>query len=201
MATRTAEDVASMETELHDLRALLNDLKQRLVASDTERKSLKIENVILQRKADDNLAKATKIEAIMSMVSAGLVSGLKEMHEEREVARAVRRQVQEHQLGVGDGDQPALARPVTFEERQTRVEDTLTPEEQLRRPTRPSLSDMARSDQLRGAAEHVGPPPAFLRPRVDPAHADRYRHVLGDANLNAVTDDEQNLRDLARNMG
>jgi hypothetical protein len=93
-----------METELNDLRALLDDVKQRLVIADTERKTLKIENALLQRKADDNLEKATRMETILSQVSAGLVAGLKEMREERDIARALRIGRQEEQLGVGGAD-------------------------------------------------------------------------------------------------
>lgn len=104
MAQRTAEDVANMETELHDLRALLEDMRQRLVIADTERKSLKIENALLKRKSDDNLEKATRMETIMSQVSAGLVAGLMQMKEERDVARALRRGEQEDYLGVGGAD-------------------------------------------------------------------------------------------------
>lgn len=125
---RTAEDVRMMEDELRELRSIAETQDRRLAIADNEVARLKVENVLLQRKADDSLEKAIKIETIMMQTASGLMAGLKEMKEERELARTLRRQVQEDQMTEDTGQPPAFLRdpnpahrPPTPEEREVLV--------------------------------------------------------------------------------
>lgn len=209
MAMRTAEDVANMESEINDMRALVDDLNTRLTQADTERKILKIENALLQRKADENLAKATRIESIMTQTAAGLMSGLKEMREEREVARALRRERQEQDLGVGT-DRPAFVddeKPpgAAFKEGQRQHDRDLHLKLRVHpalRPAEPREGVMVSADEM------IAPPqaPSFLqRPRagrVDTsiaAHDSRMPHNEFPGGPRDL--DEENLRKIANDMG
>ncbi len=223
MAQRTAEDVANMESELIDLRHLNEDLKQRLVASETERKILRIANELLKFKSDENLTKATKVETIMRQVAAGLMAGIKEMNEEKELARAVQRQVQEDQLGVGDDrDRPpgAIFKAAQREYERQQVEGAHTDRHTSQTPNheeiepqprlvRVPLADEARADQLRGAAEHIARHAPLRTGRVDTTLADRddrlpryeYSSTDGRPAPRRVETDEESLRRLANDMG
>lgn len=203
MVARTAQDVANMESELDELRGMVAELQHLLTVSDTERKSLQVQNVLLQRQALDNHEKAVRMETIMSQVSSGLVAGLKEMKEEREVARAVRRQVQEHNLEVGRTAAPEFLRAGARTPDNSRVVlDSVDPSVQPEARREP---DQDREDRLRGAAERVAPP-LTPRPRpgqanyFDPTLADRDNRIPRNVHGGLVENDDDNLLRLAGNM-
>lgn len=190
MAQRTAEDVANMETELHDLRALLEDMRQRLVIADTERKTLKIENALLKRKSDDNLEKATRMETIMSQVSAGLVAGLMQMKEERDVARALRRGEQEDYLGVGGADSATFLTRGTNRTRTTE----LVPSETR---TEHDQDDTSGRDEV-DAEREIDTDRDRGRPELEGVRPTRLLSPKGEAPRQNPTTRDMNIRDQER---
>lgn len=123
--SRTAEDVAVMENELHYLRNELDAARRDLAVVTSEKSRLQIENALLAGKAQENLVKATRMETIMRSVSAGLLAGLNEMQQERDMARAVRRAVQESTLERETGAAPSFLRDRTVPlTRDVAVEET-----------------------------------------------------------------------------
>lgn len=210
MAMRTAEDVANMESEIHDLRALVDDYKTKFTQADTERKMLKVEVVILQRKADERLERMTKVESMMTHLASGLHAGLKEMREERDIERAVRRQSQESQLVEETGPAPTFLRTPE----NSRLVISGQESDNQHPPAAPEVrareSDQDREDRLRGAAERIRPmPPPFRPGRVDtslaahdmrlPPHVD-YSDGRPVVNPTRQEHDDENLLRLAGNM-
>lgn len=188
---RTAEDVAQMQDELYHLRYELDETKHKLTIAETERGVLKIENAILAQKADDRLTKLSRVETMVTGLANALFSQLKEIREEREIAAAVRRQVQEDNLGVGSeiDRAPAFMAPRHVVERAQIAE---VPEKEL-----------ARTEQLRGAAEHIAPPVLANRPgRIDHTLADRDPRLPRPEGLmrETVPTNEDNLRDISGSM-
>lgn len=180
-----------MESELHDLRALVEDYKTKFIVADTERKTLKIEVALLQKKCDERLERMTKVESMMTHLASGLHAGLKEMREERDIERAVRRQSQEEQLEKETGAAPSFLRtPVNSRVEVVHAEDRdqhVASDPIERAPVQPAArreSDEDREDRLRGAAERlaqrrVPPPQPPGTPNIDTTLADRDPRMPG----------------------
>lgn len=173
MALRTADDVAMMEDELRELRSISESQARRIVVADAEVARLKVENVLLQRKADDSLEKAVKVETIMMQVASGLMAGLKEMKDERDLTRTMRRQAQEDRLaedtGAADPDHATLRTKLSTRMAAKRADET-PPEERVVRPGKVDPNIAGRDSRLPA-------PPAFSQ-----------------------TDDERSLQRLADDM-
>lgn len=179
MALRTADDVAMMEDELRELRSISESQARRIVVADAEVARLKVENVLLQRKADDSLEKAVKVETIMMQVASGLMAGLKEMKDERDLTRTMRRQAQEDRLAEDTGAAPSF----------------------LRRPIQADPAPPEERDAV-VAPRHSGRPVTFndVRPgKVDPNIAGRDSRLPAPPAF-SQTDDERSLQRLADDM-
>jgi hypothetical protein len=175
---RTAEDVAQMETDIAYLREENQRLVHEVAVLQAERSRLQVENTMLQGRSMENMRKATRVEAILDNICHGLVASLKEIREERQIDREVRRQAQVEVMERDTGQPPEFLRQPT--------------------PARQSLSDQARTEQLRGAAEHVAStPPPPRAGRVDNSKADRDTRLPVVSIMTPQQEDEENLRQLA----
>lgn len=148
MIERIAEDVAEMQSEIAILRNENEQLRQRCAIAEAERSRLQIDNVALDAKSRDYMTRAVRMETIMKQVSAGLIAGLNEMQQDREVARAIRQRQQEDDLGVSEQDRPAFLRRPSLQTHAVDPETRTTAEERsiiaeavrpLERPAYPAL--------------------------------------------------------------
>lgn len=177
--TRTASDVAQLETDLAYFRDQCEKLSRDLAIMTGERNRLQVENTLLQASSAENHRKSSRVEGILDNLCHGLVHSLKEIREERAVALEMRRQVREEVAPVErrDPPQPRIAHePPPVRDHIEEVPRDL--DEEAR----------ARAEQLRGAAEHVAtrvplphPQPTY-RPRMDHTLADN------DSRLPRLTD-------------
>lgn len=177
---RTAEDVAQMETDIAWFREENDRLSRELAVATAEKTRLQVENLMLQGSSAENARKCNRVEGILDNICNGLVTSLREIREERQISREVRRQTQEIVLTREGGD----ARPKFLEKAE--------PEEEL-----------ARTEQLRGAAEHIAPPVLANRPgRIDHTLADRDPRLPRPEGLmrETVPTNEDNLRDISGSM-
>jgi regulator of replication initiation timing len=87
---RTAEDVAQMESDIAWYREETERLNRELAIALQERNRLQVENALLMGKSMENLAKASRVEAILDNVCNGLVMSLKGIREERHLDREIR---------------------------------------------------------------------------------------------------------------
>lgn len=99
MNNRTADIVGDLEQDNHYLRMENERLKQDAAVAHAEITRLTTENAMLLAKGQDAQTRATKIETIMAQVSAGLVSGLNELKQDRERRRIQQVAVLEEETG------------------------------------------------------------------------------------------------------
>jgi regulator of replication initiation timing len=176
---RTAEDVAQMESDIAWYREETERLNRELAIALQERNRLQVENALLMGKSMENLAKASRVEAILDNVCNGLVMSLKGIREERHLDREIRRQTQIEMISADGGDPPPKF---------------------LERPS-PGRNDEERADILRGAAERVAPiPPQRQTSQVNRRLADldsRLPPIDLMRSPHPQKSDEDNLRDLS----
>jgi len=149
--TRTASDVAQLETDLAYFRDQCEKLSRDLAIMTGERNRLQVENTLLQSSSAENHRKASRVEGILDNLCHGLVHSLKEIREERALKIEMRRQVHEEVAPI---------------------ENRIVPQPRIEPPPAPEIDHEAealrRAEQLRGAAERVAMTPAPLRLAVDP---------------------------------
>lgn len=174
--TRTAADVAQLESDNEYLHGEVERLNRELAIVTADRNRLQVENAMVSGTSRENLVKATRMETIIRQVSSGLVDALATISREREVAREVRKQVQEERL---QGDEP----PPAFLAQHA--------EPANERPRR----DLA--TEVRRAAEVVAPPRPPVTGRV---RTDIHDSRLPPPDMGLQSDDERNLAQLADDM-
>jgi hypothetical protein len=167
MVYRTADDVADMEQELHELRVRLEHTARNLEIVSAECNRLKVENALMDAKSRDYLVKATRAEQLMTGVATMIVSGIREFKEEREQARAVRRQEQTVALEADNEEDP----PPGFLRRARPPEPP--PQAQVPEPYgRAPIAAPAPGASLARAAEQIAPLPRAGRINLALAAAD-----------------------------
>ena len=198
MVYRTADDVAEMEQENHELRIRLEQTSRNLEIVSAECNRLRVENTLMEAKSRDMLIKTTRTEQVLSGVAQMIVSSLKEFQMEREQARAVRRQEQEAALEATIEEPPKFLR---------RPAPDIPPHPEPT-PPRPQRSIgmteqegmTARAEQLRGAADRIARRSPFV-PVLDNALAARDPRLPQNDFIRPEDEDENNLREIADNMG
>jgi hypothetical protein len=163
---RTAADVAQLESDNEHYRNENERLERDLAIVTADRNRLQVENAMIAGNARENLIKATRMETIVRQVSAGLVSALNELTQERKVQGEMRRQVQVEQMEEETGAPPAFLR-------QQRSGD----------PTR----------AVARAAEMIAPPRAPTPARIDHTIADKDPR-LPPASYGSDQDDDELAR-------
>lgn len=195
---RTAQDVAQLEADNEYLHNENERISRELAVVTADRARLQVEFAMLESKSRENLLRATRMETIVRVHSAGLVSALNEITQERVTERAVRRQVQEQQMEEETGPAPTfLARrpPAQIPSPRDDADSTRSEvleagagrnDDQTAAPERPPVqpetrreSDQDREDRLRGAAERVARPMIPRTPRIDHTLADRDPRMPG----------------------
>jgi hypothetical protein len=163
---RTAQDVAQLEADNEYLYGELERVQRELALVTADRSRLQIENAMLEGKSRENLLRATRMETIINVHSAGLVAAMKEFAQERVTERAVRRHIQEQQLEEETGAAPTFLRRPAIEQ--------ASPENTVTEPRTPDTRELNR------AAELVARPALPVKQgRIDPTLADRDPRMPG----------------------
>lgn len=202
---RTADDVANMEQELIELRMRLEQTSRSLELVTNERNRMQIENAMMEGRTREMLIKSTRVEALLQNVAHMIVSGLREFKEEREQQRAMRRQEQETQMAEENRQDPPPAFLRSDPPRQQKSIGMTEKEGQ-----------MARAEQLRGAAERIAdrhdvlprrpadvsmpPVQPTMGPRPQVSRASLDSRIPSLQFRTAEDDDRDNLRDIATSL-
>lgn len=206
---RTADDVAEMEAELHELRMRLEQTSRNLEMMTADRDRLQIENTMLDARARDMLVKSTRVENLLSNVAAMMVTGIQEFKNERAQARAVRRQEQETVIAAENEEDPPpsfLRREAPRRALENEASAYRGDREEPQPPRKPRSLGITetegqrwRAEALVGAAERIAPRPVVTG-KVNPAIADRDPRLPQNEFRTPQQQDDDNLRDIADNM-
>lgn len=194
---RTAQDVAQLEADNEFYHGEVERLTRELAVIAADRSRLQVENAMLAGNSRDNLVKATRMETIVRQVSAGLVTALQEITQERRVQTEMRRQVQEEQLTEETGAAPSFLRRAP--EQRSQGEAPSGPGQEVARPVAQASAQVDRTREVARAAEMIAPPNRPNPARIDPTLADKDSRLPGPPQYGQRTDTED-LEHLAGNI-